>query len=150
MIQDWLGDRNVALHSMFIAYVWQTVGFSLVLFLAGLQNVSRTLVEASRIRRRRTIPGFSLCDPAGASPIDHHRSDPIDHQFAEGFRHRLRHDGRRPGAVDTDVPYRAFTQAMQLGDFGRGAAISVVLLLITITIVVPYLRWARTDREGAR
>ncbi len=40
LIQDWLGDRNIALYSMFIAYVWQTVGFSLVLFLAGLQGVS--------------------------------------------------------------------------------------------------------------
>jgi raffinose/stachyose/melibiose transport system permease protein len=41
----------------------------------------------------------------------------------------------------------AFTQAMQLGDFGRGAAISVVLLLITTAIVVPYLRWMRRRRE---
>ena len=49
LIQDWLGDRNVALYAMFVASVWQTVGFSLVLFLAGLQNVSQTLVEASRI-----------------------------------------------------------------------------------------------------
>jgi raffinose/stachyose/melibiose transport system permease protein len=38
----------------------------------------------------------------------------------------------------------AFTQAMQLGDFGRGSAISVVLLAITIAIVIPYLRWMRT------
>jgi raffinose/stachyose/melibiose transport system permease protein len=49
LIQDWLGDRDIALYSMFVAYVWQTVGFSLVLFLAGLQNVSPTLVEASRV-----------------------------------------------------------------------------------------------------
>ena len=49
LIQDWLGDRNVALYAMFVAYVWQTVGFSLVLFLAGLQNVSHTLIEAARI-----------------------------------------------------------------------------------------------------
>ena len=41
----------------------------------------------------------------------------------------------------------AFTQAMQLGDFGRGAAISVVLLLVTTAIVVPYLRWMRGHRE---
>ena len=49
LIQDWLGDRNVALYSMFVASVWQTVGFSLVLFLAGLQSVSPTLIEASRV-----------------------------------------------------------------------------------------------------
>jgi raffinose/stachyose/melibiose transport system permease protein len=41
----------------------------------------------------------------------------------------------------------AFTQAMQLGDFGRGAAISVVLLLITTAIVIPYLRWMRSSHR---
>ena len=30
-------------------YLWQSVGFSMVLFLAGLQGVSQTLVEAARI-----------------------------------------------------------------------------------------------------
>jgi raffinose/stachyose/melibiose transport system permease protein len=39
----------------------------------------------------------------------------------------------------------AFTQAMQLGDFGHGAAISVVLLLITVAIVIPYLRWSQRE-----
>jgi len=48
-IKDWLGNKDIALYSVFIAYLWQTVGFSMVLFLAGLQNVSQTLVEAARI-----------------------------------------------------------------------------------------------------
>ncbi|MGO7421692.1 carbohydrate ABC transporter permease, partial [Rhizobium ruizarguesonis] len=48
-IKDWLGNRDIALYSVFVAYLWQTVGFSMVLFLAGLQNVSQTLVEAARI-----------------------------------------------------------------------------------------------------
>jgi len=47
-IKDWLGDRDVALYSIFAGYVWQHVGFSMVLFLAGLQGVSQTLVEAAR------------------------------------------------------------------------------------------------------
>jgi raffinose/stachyose/melibiose transport system permease protein len=43
----------------------------------------------------------------------------------------------------------AYTQAMQLGDFGKGAAVSVILLLITLVIVVPYLRWSlRPARSG--
>ena len=36
------------------------------------------------------------------------------------------------------------------GDFGRGAAVSVVLLLITMAIVIPYLRWSRTQQERTR
>ncbi len=36
----------------------------------------------------------------------------------------------------------SYTQALQLGNFGTGSAISVVLLLVTIAIVIPYLRWS--------
>jgi raffinose/stachyose/melibiose transport system permease protein len=42
----------------------------------------------------------------------------------------------------------AYTQAMQLGDFGRGSAISVVLLLITVAVVIPYLRWTLKRHEA--
>jgi raffinose/stachyose/melibiose transport system permease protein len=41
----------------------------------------------------------------------------------------------------------AFTQSMQIFDFGRGAAISVMLLTITIAIVIPYLRWSQRHEE---
>ncbi len=49
LVQDWLGDKSVALYSVFVAYLWQTTGVSMVLFLAGLQTVSTTLIEAARI-----------------------------------------------------------------------------------------------------
>jgi raffinose/stachyose/melibiose transport system permease protein len=42
----------------------------------------------------------------------------------------------------------AFTQSMQIFDFGHGSAISVVLLLVTIVIVIPYLRWARRHEDA--
>ena len=103
LIQDWLGDRNVALYAMFVAYVWQTVGFSLVLFLAGLQNVSQTLVEASRIDGAGRFQVFRYVTLPALRPVDRHRPHPVDHQFPEGLRHRLRHDRRRPGAIDADA-----------------------------------------------
>ena len=150
LIQDWLGDRRVALYSMFIAYVWQTVGFSLVLFLAGLQNVSQTLVEASRIDgagrfevfRHVTLPALrpSITIVLILSIINSLKAFDIVYGMTGGG----------PAQSTQMLALWAFTQAMQLGDFGRGAAISVVLLLITMTIVIPYLRWARTQREASQ
>jgi len=150
LIQDWLGDRRVALYSMFIAYVWQTAGFSLVLFLAGLQNVSQTLVEASRIDgagrfevfRYVTLPALrpSITIVLILSIINSLKAFDIVYGMTGGG----------PAQSTQMLALWAFTQAMQLGDFGRGAAISVVLLLITVTIVIPYLRWARTRREASQ
>ncbi len=149
LIQDWLGDRNVALYAMFVAYVWQTVGFSLVLFLAGLQNVSQTLIEASRIDgagrfevfRYVTLPALrpSITIVLILSIINSLKAFDIVYGMTQGG----------PAQSTQMLALWAFTQAMQLGDFGRGAAISVVLLLITVAIVIPYLRWTRARREAA-
>jgi raffinose/stachyose/melibiose transport system permease protein len=149
LIQDWLGDRNVAIYSMFVASVWQTVGFSLVLFLAGLQSVSPTLIEASRVDgasrfqifRYVTLPALrpSITIVLILSIINSLKAFDIVYGMTQGG----------PAQSTQMLALWAFTQAMQLGDFGRGAAISVVLLLVTTAIVVPYLRWMRGHRELA-
>jgi raffinose/stachyose/melibiose transport system permease protein len=147
LIQDWLGDRDVALYSMFVAYVWQTVGFSLVLFLAGLQNVSPTLVEASRVdgASRFQIFRFVTLPPLRPSITIVLILSVINSLKAFDIVYGMTQGG--PAQSTQMLALWAFTQAMQLGDFGRGAAISVVLLLITTAIVVPYLRWMRSGHR---
>jgi multiple sugar transport system permease protein len=45
----WLSDVNLAWISILIATVWWTVGFNMVLFLAGLQEIPDDLYEAARM-----------------------------------------------------------------------------------------------------
>jgi multiple sugar transport system permease protein len=45
----WLSDVHLAWISILIATVWWTVGFNMVLFLAGLQEIPEDLYEAARI-----------------------------------------------------------------------------------------------------
>ena len=118
-IPDWLGDAHVALYFMFIAYVWQTVGFSLVLFLAGLQGVSPTLIEASRVDGAEPVSGVPICDAAGAPALDHHRPHPFDHQLAKAFDVVYGMTGGGPAQSTQMLALWAFTQSMQLGDFGQ-------------------------------
>lgn len=47
--QDWLGDPSLALWSVAAMVVWQYAGYSMVVFLAGLQGVPAELHEAARI-----------------------------------------------------------------------------------------------------
>ncbi|KQO83825.1 sugar ABC transporter permease [Rhizobium sp. Leaf262] len=146
-IKDWLGNRDIALYSVFVAYLWQTVGFSMVLFLAGLQNVSQTLVEAARIDgagrwavfKHVTLPALrpTLTIVLVLSIISSLKAFDIVYGLTGGG----------PAQSTQMLALWAFTQAMQIFDFGRGAAISVVLLLITMTIVIPYLRWSQKNEE---
>jgi ABC-type sugar transport system permease subunit len=42
--RGWLGDPDFALYAVLIAAIWATIGFTFVIFLAGLQNVSKDLL----------------------------------------------------------------------------------------------------------
>jgi multiple sugar transport system permease protein len=45
----WLTSPDVALISVIIVFTWQTIGYNMVIFLAGLQGVPRPLYEAASI-----------------------------------------------------------------------------------------------------
>ena len=49
LTQSWLGDPNLALYSTFIAYTWASFGYSMVIFLAGLQDISTDIFDAARV-----------------------------------------------------------------------------------------------------
>jgi raffinose/stachyose/melibiose transport system permease protein len=147
---DWLGDSNVALYSAFLAYVWQTTGFSMVLFLAGLQGVSPTLQEAARIDgagryrifKHVTLPALrtTITIVLVLSLINSLRAFDIIYGMTGGG----------PAQSTQMLAMWAYTQSMQLGAFGVGSAISVVLLVVTILIVIPYFRWQfRRESESA-
>jgi raffinose/stachyose/melibiose transport system permease protein len=150
LIRDWLGDGEIALYSVFAGYVWQTAGFSLVLFLAGLQSVSPTLVDAARIDGARRWQVFRFVTLPALRPT-------ITIVLILSFINSLRAfdivygmTGGGPAQATQMLAMWAYTQSMQLGDFGRGAAISVVLLVVMLAIVIPYLRWSLRREEAAR
>lgn len=149
-ILDWLGDKRVALWSVFAAHVWQSVGVAMVLFLAGLQSVSATLVEAARIDgagrfaifRHVTLPALrpTIAVVMVLSLINSLKAFDIVYGMTGGG----------PAQSTQMLAMWGYAQAMQLGDFGKGAAISVILLLMTLAIVIPYLRWMMHNQEAAR
>ncbi|WP_019536027.1 carbohydrate ABC transporter permease [Paenibacillus ginsengihumi] len=45
----WLADPNYALLAVMIIMVWTTLGFNMVIYLAGLQNISKDIYEAAEV-----------------------------------------------------------------------------------------------------
>jgi raffinose/stachyose/melibiose transport system permease protein len=149
LVVDWLGDRQIALYSIFVGYIWQHVGFSMILFLAGLQGVQLTLIEAARIDgasraqvfRHVTLPAMrtSITIVLVLSLIQSLRAFDIVYGMTLGG----------PAQSTQMLALWAYTQSMQIHDFGRGSAVAVVLLLMTIVIVIPYMVWRSRVEEAA-
>jgi raffinose/stachyose/melibiose transport system permease protein len=141
-IQDWLGDPDIALYSVFIAFVWQTTGFSMVLFLAGLQSVSPDLQEAARL------------DGASPRQVFRHVTLPALRptmtvvlvltviSSLKVFDLIVGMTGGGPAQSSQVLALWSYTQSFINHNFGGGNALAVILLAITLTFVLPYLLWA--------
>nr|BBH85933.1 ABC transporter permease [Thermosporothrix sp. COM3] len=55
---DWLGDPHFALWIVIIVGIWNTLGYNLVYFLAGLQTIPTELYEAARIDGANSVNRF--------------------------------------------------------------------------------------------
>lgn len=66
---NWLTDPSAAWWSIVIATVWWTVGFVMVLFLAGLQEISPELYEAADIDGASAIHKFRYITLPGLSSV---------------------------------------------------------------------------------
>ena len=46
---NWLADTRWAMPAVIIVYLWKNVGYSAVIYLAGLQNISQDMYEAAKV-----------------------------------------------------------------------------------------------------
>jgi multiple sugar transport system permease protein len=46
---DWLGDPRLALPAIILLAIWKNFGYSMIIFIAGLQSIPEELYEAARI-----------------------------------------------------------------------------------------------------
>lgn len=140
--QQWLGDPSIALYSIFVAAVWQGVGFNMVLFLAGLQQVPVELVEAAKL------------DGARAPQIFRHVTLPALRptllvvliltiiNSLKVFDLVVGMTGGGPAQSTQVLALWSYTQSFANHNFGQGGAVATVLLLVSLALVVPYLAWA--------
>ena len=55
---DWLGDPRWAMPAIIVMAVWKNFGYSMLIFIAGLQSIPEELYEAARIDGARPLRRF--------------------------------------------------------------------------------------------
>ena len=144
---DWLGDPDTALGAIIGVSVWHSVGFHMVIWLAGLQTIPPSLYEAAAIEgaskwqtfRYVTWPG--LCNTAVLVLIV------ITMQAFELFaKIDLMTKGGPLDSTQTIV-FQAVERGFRTQDIATGSAISVIgfLLVLSISLTQRYLTRSRHE-----
>lgn len=136
---DWLVNPDKAIYCVAIAGVWQSAGFVMALFLAGLRGIDDSIVKAAqvdgaslpRIYWRILIPSLR--------PVFFSTLMVVSHLAIKSFDLVMALTAGGPGYA-TDLP-ATFMYAMSFtrGQLGLGAASATVMLATVAAIVVPYL-----------
>ena len=144
--QSWTADLKLALPSIIIANVWRGVPYSLILQTAGLQSINTELYDAAVVDgasplqtlTRITIPlirEFLLLNLILDTGLTFHVFDTIFAMTAGGPLHRTE-----------TFSIHMYLQAFKFGEIGRGAAVSMMLLFISLILAVVYMRFFRPGR----
>lgn len=146
---QWLGDRNIALYSIFAAFVWQIAGTNMVLFLAGLQSVVPEHVEAARLDGANSWQVFRHVTLPALRPITVVVVVLTIINSIKVFDLIIGMTGGGPAQSTQVLALWSYTQSFGNNEYGLGNAIATVLLVITLIIVVPYMVWtARQEKHS--
>ena len=145
--QDWLGSPQVALWSVVGVIVWQFAGYSMVIFLAGLQSVPKEIHEAAAIDGAGPVRRFwSVTRPLLAPALTINLMLSIIGGI-KLFDQVYALTGGGPGHATDTLSTLIYKDAFTLGEFGYSIALAVVLTIIVAVVSTgQYLALSRNER----
>jgi len=135
-------DGQHAMTLVVLAAVWKQISYNFLFFLAGLQSIPKSLIEAAAIdgarpwRRFWTIV-FPLLTPTSFFLLVIN----IVYAFFDTFAIIDAATQGGPGKETSILVYRAYYDGFKAMDFGASAAQSVVLMVIVVGLTVVQFRF---------
>ncbi len=136
---DWLVDPEMAIYTIVIAGVWQSSGFVMAMFLAGLRSIDDEIIKAAYIDGA-SLPRiyFGIIIPS-MRPVFLSAFIVLAHLAIKSFDLIIVLTRGGPGYA-TDMPATfMYAMAFSRGRIGLAAASATIMMVTVIAIVVPYL-----------
>ena len=133
-VQRFLEDPTQAMMVIAVMTLWSQLGFTVVVYLAALQDIPKGPHRGGHGRRREPAADLPACHLAGADPghrLQHHLAA---HRGTSALRRRLHDDPRRSAGATQTIVYYLWDQAFQQLKFGYGSAIAYALFGLTLLI----------------
>jgi glucose/mannose transport system permease protein len=136
---DWLITPDKAIYCVAIAGVWQSAGFVMALFLAGLRGIDDSIVKAAQVDGASLPRIYWRIVLPSLRPVFFSTLMIVSHLAIKSFDLVMALTAGGPGFA-TDLPATfMYAMAFSRGQIGLGAASATVMLATIAAIVVPYL-----------
>lgn len=137
---SWLGDGKLAFYSVVFVGVWQSVGFYMVLYIAGLQSIPKDIIEAATVDGAGKIPMFihitlPLLMPSIITCVIMSLINAL-----KVFDTILALTKGGPGGATYSSTLEIYREAFQNNNYGLGSAKSLVFFLIVLILTQLVLR----------
>ena len=136
---NWLGDHRIALWSLVLVTVWKTVGYPLVIYLAGLQAIPGDLLEAAALDGAGSWQRFRHITWPLLAPTSLFLLITLTVASFQGFDIvRIMTQGG-PVTATMIYVYYIYEQAFQYFKLGKASA--AVVIFFALIVGLTFLQW---------
>lgn len=135
----WIKDREMAIYTIVIAAVWQSSGFVMAMFLAGLRGVDNEVIKAAQIDGASTATIYRRIIIPLMRPVFLSAFVVLAHLAIKSYDLVVAMTDGGPGTA-TWTP-ALFMQKFTFGrnEMGMGASSAMIMMIMIFSIIVPYL-----------
>ena len=142
---QWLNNPALAMPSLIIVSVWKSVGYYLVIFLAGLQAIPVTVYEAAILDGAGPWRTFYFITLPLLRPYLLFVSVVSIVRTSQAFGAIYALTGGGPVDATTVLPFLIYQNAFLFNRMGYASAIAVVLFLVLVVLTIIQFRVLRNE-----
>lgn len=145
---NWIKDRNMAIYTVVIAAVWQSSGFVMAMFLAGLRGVDNDIIKAAQIDGASAFTTYRRIIIPMMRPVFLSAFVVLAHLAIKAYDLVVALTGGGPGQA-TELPATfMYSYTFTRNLMGIGASSAIIMMIMIFSIIIPYLY--SELRSGAR
>jgi len=136
---NWIKDRTFAIYTVVIAAVWQSSGFVMAMFLAGLRGVDSEIIKAAQIDGASGVRIYRKIIIPMMRPVFLSAFVVLAHLAIKAYDLVIALTGGGPGRA-TEVPATfMYSYTFTRNQMGVGASSAIIMMIMIFSIIIPYL-----------
>lgn len=142
---NWLNNAQLAPIALIIVNIWQSIGFMMVIFIAGLQEIPQDFYDAARVDGANNWQALLHITLPLLKPTSLFVIVILLINGFQAFTYQFVMTKGGPSDATNVIGLYIFQNAFQYLRMGYAASISVVLFLVILVLTIIQLRVTRTE-----